>query len=364
MISYSILAAGLLWAPKALAGFDPGSSDNIAIYWGQNSAGVSNTGQSQKSLGDYCKNTDVDIIPIAFLSSLDPVTLDMTNMDSDKNIGQEISQCQAAGKTILLSIGGATFTTGPSSPEQAQQLADQVWSMYGPGNGDNRPFGEAVVDGFDLDIEAPLQNIAPFAARLRENMDKANSGGSKQKFYLSAAPQCPFPDQNNQAMLQGDSAIAFDFLMVQFYNNPKCDVRTFDASSSSSASKRDSNGFNMDQWDQWAHSSKNPNVKVFLGIPGGPTAVTSSQKESYQTPDKLAPILAYSKKFSSFGGVMVWDMSQVFANEGFLDKVASGLKGSPAANAKTVVSRNASAPRINGTVISPKPRAHQRDWNL
>ncbi|KAI0843263.1 glycoside hydrolase family 18 protein [Hypoxylon sp. FL0890] len=364
MISTSILLAGLLGASKALAGFDPGSSDNIAIYWGQNSAGVSNTAQSQKSLGEYCKNTEVNIIPIAFLSSFNPIQVDLSNMNTDKNIGDDITQCQAAGKTILLSIGGATFTTGPSSPEQAQQLADQVWSMFGPGDGDNRPFGKAVVDGFDLDIESPLPNIGTFAARLRENMDKANSGGSKQKFYLSAAPQCPFPDQNNKVMLQGDHAVAFDFVMVQFYNNPQCDGRVFDANSSSPASKRDNNGFNMDQWDQWAHSSKNPNVKVFLGIPGGPTAVSASQKASYQAPDKLSPIIAYCKKFSSFGGVMVWDMSQVWANKGFLDAVASDLKGSPATNAKTVTSRNVPASPINGTVVAQKTRAHQRDWNM
>ncbi|KAI1408190.1 glycoside hydrolase family 18 protein [Hypoxylon sp. FL1857] len=351
MISRSIFLASLLWASKALAGFDPGATDNIAIYWGQNSAGAAGGGSSQKSLGEYCSNSEVDIIPIAFLSSFNPIQVDLTNMGNDNDIGQEISKCQAAGKTILLSIGGATFNSGPSSPQQAQQLADQVWSMFGPGDGDNRPFGQAVVDGFDLDIEAPLQNIGPFAARLRENMDKANGAGGGRKFYLSAAPQCPYPDQNNQAILQGDSAVAFDFLMVQFYNNPKCDVRAFGTSPSKrSSSDTDAGGFNMDQWDQWAHSSKNPKAKIFLGIPGGPTAVSSSQKASYKTPDSLAPIITYSKRYSSFGGVMIWDMSQVWANEGFLDAVASDVKGSPAAKAKAAARQTR--------------RTHQREWKL
>ncbi|KAI0142612.1 glycoside hydrolase family 18 protein [Hypoxylon sp. NC0597] len=353
MTLHSVLLAGLVWASGALAGYDPGSSDNIAIYWGQNSAGVSDQGNSQKSLGEYCSNTAVDIIPIAFLSSFNPIQVDLTNMGGKTDIGKEISQCQAAGKTILLSIGGATFNSAPSSPQQAQEIADQIWSMFGPGTGDNRPFGEAVVDGFDLDIETPLPNLAPFVARLRENIDKANGAGGGQKFYLSATPQCPYPDQNNKDILQGDNAVEFDFIMVQFYNNPQCDMRVFETSSSGSTKRTSSSnagGFNMDQWDQWAHSSKNPKAKVFLGIPGGPTAVSSSQKESYKTPDKLAPIIAYSKQFSSFGGVMIWDMSQVWANQGFLDGLASGIKGGSTGNA-------------TGGKTAAK-RTHQRDWSL
>lgn len=40
-------------------------------------------------------------------------------------------------------------------------------------------------------------------------------------------------------------------------------------------------------------------------------------------PDGLAPIIEYCKTFASFGGVMMWDASQAYANDGFL----SGVKG-------------------------------------
>ncbi|KAI2615182.1 glycoside hydrolase family 18 protein [Hypoxylon sp. NC1633] len=367
MFWQSTLIIGLLWAIGVSAGYNPGATDNLAVYWGQNSAGAADAGKSQMSLSEYCSNAEVDIIPIAFLSNFNPIELDLTNMDDDKNMGQEVASCQKAGKTVLLSIGGSMFTQGPSSPQAAQALADKVWSMFGPtgsGGSSNRPFGNTVVDGFDLDIEAPLQNMAPFAARLRQNIDKANSGGG-QKFYLSAAPQCPFPDVNNQAMLQGDSAVAFDFVMVQFYNNAKCDIRIFD----DPAAKSDPSqaGFNMDQWDQWAHSSKNPNTKVFLGIPGGPTAVTPSEKASYQDPNALAPIIAYSKKFSSFGGVMIWDMSQVWANPGFLDTVTNDVKCPPAANANANANADANgntARQSNTSSVQRARRAHQREWKL
>ena len=49
----------------------------------------------------------------------------------------------------------------------------------------DRPFGAAVVDGFDIDIEAVSANMAPFAARLRALADAA--GG--RRYYLSATPQ-------------------------------------------------------------------------------------------------------------------------------------------------------------------------------
>ncbi|KAI1780251.1 glycoside hydrolase family 18 protein [Hypoxylon cercidicola] len=348
MFRQTVFAAGLLWAGQSLAGYNAGASDNIAIYWGQNSAGAVDAGQSQKSLSEYCSNSAVDIIPIAFLSNLNPIELSLTNMEQDNTIGQQITSCQKAGKTILLSIGGSMFTSGPSSPQNGQALADQVWNMFGPKSGGNtiRPFGDAVVDGFDLDIEAPLQHMAPFASGLRSHIDKANAG-SGQKFYLSAAPQCPYPDQNNQEILQGNNAVAFDFIMVQFYNNAKCDIRVF--GSTDGGSDPSKSGFNMGEWDQWARSSKNPKAKVFLGIPGGPSAVTPSEKASYKMPDKLVPIIAYSKSFSSFGGVMIWDMSQVWANHGFLDAISDGIKCPPAPSASGNANANANA-NINANV--------------
>jgi chitinase len=41
--------------------------------------------------------------------------------------------------------------------------------------------------------------------------------------------------------------------------------------------------------------------------------------------DTLKPIIEYSKTFSSFGGVMMWDVTQAYGNKGFLDGVAQAL---------------------------------------
>lgn len=69
------------------------------------------------------------------------------------------------------------------------------------------------VVGFDFDFESSTQNMAPFANRLRTNMDAATAAGNK-KFFLSAAPQCVYPDAADNDMLNG--AVSFDFIMIQF----------------------------------------------------------------------------------------------------------------------------------------------------
>jgi chitinase len=42
----------------------------------------------------------------------------------------DIKQCQAKGKKITLSLGGATAKVGFSSKSQAQNFAEEVWNMF------------------------------------------------------------------------------------------------------------------------------------------------------------------------------------------------------------------------------------------
>ena len=187
--------------------------------------------------------------------------------------------------------------------------------MFGPaqsGSSVNRPFNTAVIDGFDFDFESATSNMAPFAQRLRTLMNAATAAGGKS-YYLSAAPQCPYPDVADNDMLNG--AVSFDFIMVQFYNN-YCGLQSFVSGSTTQ------NNFNFGTWDTWARTvSLNKNVKVLLGIPGNSGAAGSG----YVSGSSLAAIIAYCKTFSSFGGVMVWDMTQLYANSGFLAEIVSDL---------------------------------------
>lgn len=201
-----------------------------------------------------------------------------------------------------------------------------MWSIFGPPGSDSsvpRPFGDAVIDGFDLDFEAAVQNMPAFANKLRSLMNTDTS----KTYYLSVAPQCPFPDAANGEMLAG--AVAFDFVFVQFYNN-YCGLQSFVPGSATQ------NNFNFETWDNWAKTtSANKNVKVFLGIPANQGAAGSG----YVTGSALSSIITYSKTFSSFGGVMMWDMSQLWANNGFLAAVSADLGGSAASKARRTLRR-------------------------
>lgn len=234
----------------------------------------------------------------------------------------DIQLCQSSyQKTIMLSIGGATYTEGGfTSSDAAIAAANNVWAMFGPeqaGSTVKRPFGKAVVDGFDFDFESTTQNMPPFAKQLRSLMTAATTAGGKP-YYLSAAPQCPYPDLADDAMLNG--GVSFDFVQVQFYNN-YCGVSSFVVGASSQSS------YNFDTWDDWAKDgSANPNVKILVGIPANTGAGAG-----YTSGNVLQAALAYSQGFASFGGVMMWDMSQLYKNPGFQEEVVQylGSGGSP-----------------------------------
>ena len=65
------------------------------------------------------------------------------------------------------------------------------------------------VHSVDLDIEGGSQ--AHFPAFL--NQLKNHFNGASKKYYLSAAPQCPFPDAYLGSVI---NAVGFDTLYVQF----------------------------------------------------------------------------------------------------------------------------------------------------
>ncbi|KAL4753156.1 glycoside hydrolase superfamily [Aspergillus terricola var. indicus] len=318
----------------------------------------------------YCTDSNIDVIVLAFLMTINGpggapeidfstssegcTTFSGTNLKNCPEIGEDITKCQAAGKTILLSIGSATYSEGGfASATAANAGADLLWATFGPDQNDtkvHRPFGGAVIDGFDFDFEAVVTNTGVFATRLRALADADTS----KTYYLTAAPQCPYPDAADKDILNTDSSAAIDAVFVQFYNN-YCGVNAYSPArnipagartkaggklraredrygrphrSSSSGNKAAASNFNFDVWDNWALTqSKNKNVRVFLGVP----ANTGAASTGYLPATSLEPVISYSKGFESFGGVMMWDVSQACGNPGFLDGVAKALgKGSTA----------------------------------
>ncbi|CAR28130.1 hypothetical protein ZYGR_0N06210 [Zygosaccharomyces rouxii] len=267
--------------------FNANSKQNVAVYWGQSSGG------SQQSLGEYCKSSDADIFLLSFLSDFPNMNLDLSNacsgMGDCSSVGQDIKSCQQQGKIVLLSLGGAAGQYGFSDDNEGEQFAQELWDTFGGGSGNQRPFGDAVVDGFDFDIE---NNNAKGYAALATALRNKFQGGNKQ-FYLSAAPQCYYPDASVGDLLNNAQV---DFAFIQFYNN-YCSVE---------------GQFNWDTWENFAEtSSPNKDIKLFLGLPGSVSAAGSGYVSDIST---LKSTISKISSSSYFGGVSLWDASQAFSN--------------------------------------------------
>lgn len=281
---------------SAAAAFDANSNKNVVVYWGQASAG------SQEDLSYYCNSDDVDIVVLSFMTSFpgtnDVPTLNFASACYDQysngllkcdKIASDIKSCQAKGKKVLLSLGGESGYYGFSGDSQAEDFAGTLWNLFGEGSSDTRPFGESVIDGFDFDIENQQPSgYAALANKLREYF----SSGSKD-YYLSAAPQCVYPDASVGDLLKSAD---IDFAFVQFYNN-YCNV---------------DKQFNWDTWADYAkNTSPNKNIKLYLGLPGSSSAAGSG----YVDISKIKSTLSTIGSDPAFGGVMLWDASQSFTNK-------------------------------------------------
>ncbi|KAJ2778659.1 Chitinase 2 [Coemansia javaensis] len=304
------LALALLWGVLGVHGdrFNIRCNNNLVMYWGQNSHAIGNPGENQLPLDEYCDKNSADVLVLSFLSefnadNLHPPTLNFANscvtpfenstLLHCSNLGKAISKCQKQGKIVLLSLGGASGAYGFSDDIQAERYADKIWDMFLGGEARNRPFDGAILDGIDLDIEGGSSvGYVRFVQRLRERFTEATG----RRFYVSTAPQCPYPDFYSGPIL--DNAY-LDMVFVQFYNN-YCGVDN-------------PNWFNFEQWHEWATTiSANKDVRVYLGVPGSRAAASTG----HLPPAKLKELVnATRSKFDSFGGMMVWDISQAEHNQ-------------------------------------------------
>ncbi|KAJ3775756.1 glycoside hydrolase family 18 protein [Lentinula raphanica] len=328
----------LLSASATFAAFNPSSNTNLVAYWGQNSYGVAHptdTANWQTNLAHYCQDDVINVIPLAFLNVFygegNLPEINFANSCSSAGgafpgsdlancqfMASDIQTCQAAGKIITLSLGGATGANTFSSAAQAESFADLIWNLFLGGTSSTRPFGNAVLDGIDIDIESggsANANFASFISRIR-----THAQGASKPYYITGAPQCPYPDANLDTVL---NAVGFDAVYVQFYNNV-CQLSNYNVAGD----------WDFSEWDNWAKTvSPNRNVKVYIGAPASSTAAGSG----YVDATTLGNILKTTKStYSSFGGAMLWDVSQAYANGRYDEAVKSALTGGSSAPTTTV----------------------------
>lgn len=274
-------------------------SAQIAVYWGQNSAHCTGKG-CQERLLHYCQNTPSDIVLLSFLDNYPNTQVNFANQAGDtfpdcdllhcSQIGRDITACQEMGKKVLLTMGGAIgdygFVNDASGAAYARTLLD-TFGPINPASTVQRPFDDAVVDGFNFDPEHG--NASPYTALANELKLLA------PEMLLAAAPQCPIPDRVlDHALTNG----WFDYIFVQFYNN-YCSM---------------DKEFNWKAWSKFA-KKKSPNnkVKIFVGLLGSP----GGTDQGYVNAATVARHMPELVSDPSFGGFALWDASSAEANHNY-----------------------------------------------
>ncbi|KAH0673120.1 hypothetical protein KY284_024207 [Solanum tuberosum] len=257
----------------------------IVIYWGQNG--------NEGTLASTCASNNYAIVNIAFLVVFGNGQTPVLNLAGHCNpsvggctgLSNDIRACQSRGIKVMLSLGGGVGSYSLSSAVDARNVANYLWNNYLGGQSTSRPLGDAILDGIDFDIERGT-------TQHWDELARALSGFSQQrKVYLTAAPQCPFPDSwLNGALSTG----LFDYVWVQFYNNPPCQY------SGGSAENLKS------YWNKWTAIQAG---KIFLGLPAAPGAAGSGFIPSDVLVSQVLPAISGSPKY---GGVMLW--SKFFDN--------------------------------------------------
>lgn len=197
---------------------------------------VQGQGPSQNRLADFCQDTAFDVIPIGFVNTFpdqagnngypgtnygnacgspywkSPDGTQTKMFTNCWQIAEDIPVCQAAGKKILVSLGGDSPGNFIASTTSAQAFADFLWGAYGPPQDTTetlfpRPFGtDVIVDGFDLDIESGSD--AFYSDLVNELRAKFGTYSGKQ-FYISGAPQCVVPDAHLDSAIMNSE---FDYV--------------------------------------------------------------------------------------------------------------------------------------------------------
>lgn len=278
------------------------SSAKIALSWGQGLSSLTNGTESQKRLIEYCQKTPLDIVLLSYAFDAPGTPINLSNLCSSfllhtsdqtcSQIGQDISGCQALGKKVLLTL---TTTEGPKNEDTPADYAQLLVNMFGARSPDlivDRPFGEAVVDGFNL---APITGSGCYYTNLAKHLQAVDSS-----MLLAASPSCETKHVLNSAMYH----VTFDYWFVQFYPE-RC--------------KLDNNS-----WNRWLDTADNApeDVKIFVALLGGDIGPFSGYMDMDVIRDKL-PIF---KGHPAFGGFAISDASLTNIDDPLSKKLLELLK--------------------------------------
>ncbi|CAI7648827.1 unnamed protein product [Penicillium glandicola] len=276
-VQLGLLATAVSAVPHMLRTRATGGQN--VVYWGQDN--------NVQDLSKYCTSSSgIDIIVLAFLyefgngNTIASGTIGNQCYISPAGVPQNcdglaanIETCKSIGIKVILSLGGASGAYSLSSQAEAEAIGQNLWEAYGNTAGNAsvpRPFGKTFVNGWDMDVEAYSGNqyYEYLLSTLRSNF----ASDSSNMYYITGAPQCPIPEPYMQVIITKSE---FDYIWVQFYNNPGCSVNS---------------NINYNDWVSNVAGTPSANAKIFIGVPASPLAATVSEYETNP----------------AFGGVMMW----------------------------------------------------------
>ncbi|KAH8695584.1 glycoside hydrolase family 18 protein [Talaromyces proteolyticus] len=292
------------------------TGNKLSVYWGAE--------DDSTTLSDVCSDDSYDIVNLAFVNkfkgdggypSLSISTLSgpsqaqqdagATSLQDGSSLVSAIQACQSAGKLVIMSLGGAVDYSNVvlSGDDEAKTVADNLWNLFGGGTDETlkplRPFGDVKLDGFDLDNESgDSTGYSALVSRFKSNFAQDSS----KTYYLTAAPQCPYPDQS----VPLDVCKELDYVWVQFYNNGDCNVAQ--------------SGF-KDAVKTWSDGIGN--AKLFIGA----LASGADGDQGYVDSDTLVKQLKDIEEFNlpNFGGAMLWEAQLAVKNGNYQKAIKAAL---------------------------------------
>ncbi|TKY45966.1 Acidic endochitinase [Spatholobus suberectus] len=283
-ITFLLLALVTLPSSNA-ADCDGAGGGAISVYWGQRSQASEGTLQTLCSTGKY------NIVILETLLVYDDGRTPVLNLADHcgtpeypcSRLQPQIEYCQQNKIKVFLSIGSVTTLTARnrhsmSNPTSAEHLAKYLLENFL--SGQHGPLGSVSLDGIDI-ISVPDGNNIKWP----ELVKAINASTTARKIYLSAAPQCVYPDHFLGTAINTG---LFDYLWVLFFYQNPCIYSNGNPSNLLSA------------WDTWTSSV--PNSSIFLGL------VASNEIAGYIPPEALiSEVLPVAKQASNYGGVMIWN---------------------------------------------------------
>ncbi|XVF22461.1 hypothetical protein REPUB_Repub12eG0174600 [Reevesia pubescens] len=180
-----------------------------AIYWGQN--------ENEGTLGDTCATGNYEFVNIALLPKFGNGGQPLLDLSS--HCDPSINGCTGGGEFYSL-----------ASSDDARQVAKYLWNNLLGGQSSNRPLRPDILDGIDFEIELGTKQHYNDLTRFLKGYSKED-----KEVYITAAPQCPFPDS---FLGSGLDTGLFDYVWIQFYDNPPCQHTSSDSSNFEDAWKQ------------------------------------------------------------------------------------------------------------------------------